>query len=60
MVGAIKWFNVKNGYDLINCSHTRENIFVHQSAITRNNSYQVKRSVVEGETVEFNDVTCEK
>uniref|UniRef100_A0A8U7P3E7 Uncharacterized protein n=1 Tax=Corvus moneduloides TaxID=1196302 RepID=A0A8U7P3E7_CORMO len=60
ITGTVKWYNVKNNYGFITGDDTGEDLFIHRTAIERNNPKNYLRSVGDGEVVEFDLVQGKK
>ena len=55
VTGTVKWFN-ERGFGFITRIDTKEDVFVHQRAIIKNNTKKAVQSVEDGELVEFDVV----
>ncbi|CAD7684318.1 unnamed protein product [Nyctereutes procyonoides] len=60
VLGTVKWFNVRDGHGLINRNDTKEDVFVHQTAIKKNDPRKCLRGVGDGDTVELDVVEGEE
>uniref|UniRef100_A0A8C3EV12 Uncharacterized protein n=1 Tax=Corvus moneduloides TaxID=1196302 RepID=A0A8C3EV12_CORMO len=56
ITGSVKWYNAKNNYGFITRDDTGEDLFVHRTAIKRNNPKNYLQSVGDGEVVQFDIV----
>lgn len=57
---TLNGFTSRMAHGFVNCNDAREDIFIHQRVINRNNSQKMKRIVVDGETAVFDIMVVNK
>ena len=60
LTGQVKSFHVRKGYGFIQSVEVDSDIFIHYSAITKNNPKKLMKSVRKGEIVQFDVVMSSK
>ena len=60
LTGRVKWFHVRKGYGFIHSDDLNSDVFIHYSAIIKNNPRKFMKSVAKGEVVHFDVVMGSK
>ena len=60
LTNQVKWFHVCKGYGFIHTEDLKSNVFIHYSAIIKNNPWKFMKSVAKWEIVEFDVVMGSK